>query len=426
MKKNVMVRIVAVILAILMVATILVGVLSSSRAYAVSQSDIDDLQDQQADIQSQESDLQTQIDGLTTDQTTAMAKKQLLDEKISLTQEQIDNLNTQIDTYTQLIAQKNTEVQAAEAAEQAQLEKYKDYIRLMEENGDISYFEILFSATSFSDLLDRIDMVSEVMTYEDQMYKDIGTAKQNTINAKADLESSKTQMEQATADLQATQADLQSQVDDASALIAQIDSDITTKQAAQDALQADEDNVAQQIEDAQAELEAQKAAAEAAAAAAAAAQSSSNSSSSSPSSSGGSVTGTGSFIWPCGCTLVTSSYGYRWHPISGEYAFHSGVDIGASYGSSVYAADSGTVTISGYSSGYGNYIAIYHGNGVTTLYAHCSQLLVSVGDTVSQGEVIAYSGSSGYSTGPHLHFEVRIDGSTVDPLQYFSNYTLDE
>jgi murein DD-endopeptidase MepM/ murein hydrolase activator NlpD len=125
---------------------------------------------------------------------------------------------------------------------------------------------------------------------------------------------------------------------------------------------------------------------------------------------------------------VTSRYGNRWHPIFKEYRKHNGIDIGASYGASVMAADSGVIIISEYSSSYGNYIVISHGNGITTLYAHLSKRLVKEGDKVAQGSVIGKIGSTGNSTGPHLHYEISKNGATVNPLTYYdaSTYVISE
>lgn len=127
------------------------------------------------------------------------------------------------------------------------------------------------------------------------------------------------------------------------------------------------------------------------------------------------------FCWPTpGYTTITSPYGYRIHPITGKLKFHSGVDIGAPGGTPIVAVADGTVTISVYSSSYGNYVEIDHGGGVRTRYAHMSKRLCKVGDTVTQGETIGLVGSTGNSTGNHCHFEVRINGTTYDPMQYFS------
>lgn len=138
-------------------------------------------------------------------------------------------------------------------------------------------------------------------------------------------------------------------------------------------------------------------------------------------------TATGTYIWPCpSCNIVTSTFGMREHPLFGDERPHTGIDIGAAAGSAVVAADSGTVAVATYSSSYGNYVTIYHSNGDYTLYAHMSSLAVTAGQNVTQGDVIGYVGSTGWATMPHLHFEIRVNGSTVNPLGYFSNYVIYE
>ena len=133
------------------------------------------------------------------------------------------------------------------------------------------------------------------------------------------------------------------------------------------------------------------------------------------------IQSTGTYIWPLpGYTPGTRTYGYRTHPIYGDMRFHSGQDIGAPSGTSIIAADSGVVSYCGWNGGYGNCVMINHGGGRVTLYAHMSAYNCSYGQTVNQGDTIGYVGSTGVSTGPHLHFEVRINGATVDPMQYFS------
>ena len=129
------------------------------------------------------------------------------------------------------------------------------------------------------------------------------------------------------------------------------------------------------------------------------------------------VQGTGAMIWPVN-GVITSPYGYRTHPIFGTTIYHSGIDIGVDYGTPVQAADGGTVVEAGWVSGYGYAVVIDHGNGLSTLYGHNQELAVSAGQSVSQGQVIAYAGSTGNSTGPHVHFEVRANGDPVDPQGY--------
>lgn len=131
----------------------------------------------------------------------------------------------------------------------------------------------------------------------------------------------------------------------------------------------------------------------------------------------GSAHGSGQFIWPTS-GVITSPFGWRTHPIFGTSRFHSGLDIGVDYGTPIYAADSGTVVYAGDMGGYGNAVMIDHGGGLVTLYGHNSSVEVGVGQNVAQGQEIALAGSTGYSTGPHCHFEVRIHGEVTDPLAY--------
>ena len=128
---------------------------------------------------------------------------------------------------------------------------------------------------------------------------------------------------------------------------------------------------------------------------------------------------TGSMMWPCpSCHTITSPFGWRYHPIYQTQKYHSGVDIGASYGATIVAADGGTIITAGSVSGYGNCVVINHGNGITTLYGHMSSIAVSVGQKVSKGQTIGYVGSTGNSTGPHLHWEVTVNGVRQNPLNY--------
>ena len=140
---------------------------------------------------------------------------------------------------------------------------------------------------------------------------------------------------------------------------------------------------------------------------------------------GGTATGTGSFGWPVpSCTYITSKFGPRYHPVTGAYqSTHTGLDIGASHGATIVASDGGTVTTAGVKGGYGNCVMIDHGNGYYTLYGHMSSIAVSVGQSVSKGDTIGYVGSTGVSTGPHCHFEIRVNGVCTDPAPWFSGLT---
>lgn len=426
-KKKAFIRIMAIILAALMAGSVLVSVIASTRARAVTQSEIDDLQSQQKEIQQKQQDLKSQINSLQYSQSSAIAKKEVLDEQVQLTQDEIDNLDGQIKEYDTLIAEKTVEVQDAQQAEEKQWDVYKVRMRVMEENGTISYWAIIFGASSFSDMLARIDMVSDIMQSDESSYQNLVAARKATEDAKTALENTQQQQKTKQTELTASEATLQSQVEEASALVEQIEGNLETYNELYDQTTAEEDKVKAAIEEKEAKLKKQQeaeAAAKAAAEAAAKAAGQKTSGGGSSGSGTGSAVGTGSFIWPSYVSRrVTSPFGTRYHPVYHVYKYHSGVDIGGvGYGSDVHAADGGTVITAEYSSGYGNYVVISHGNGYSTLYGHMSKLLVSAGETVSQGDVIGLTGSTGVSTGPHIHFEIWLNGSRVNPLDYFTDY----
>lgn len=399
MTKKWFIRFIAILMAAILALSVLYIGVNSFTASAVTQSQIDNLKKQQKEYEKKKAEIQSQINSLEYQQSSALAKKAVLDTQIKLTQDQVDNITEQIETYTHLIADKQSEVIQAQATEDAQWALYKVRMRTMEENGTISYISVIFNANSFSDLLARIDIVGEIMQYDESLYQKFKAAKQATIQAKESLEEAKAGQEADKAELQVRQTELQTQLSAANALLQEIESNIeAAKELYQQEKEAAE-NIQNEINKKVEELKKK--------------ESSTN------------VQGTGSLIWPTPSSmLVTSPFGRRQHPVYGDYRMHYGIDIGAKYGADVLAADTGAVIISEYSSSYGNYIVISHGSGVTTLYAHLSSRLVKEGEKVNKGDVIGKVGSTGASTGPHLHFEVSINGSRVNPLNYYSGYTI--
>jgi len=401
-KRKWFIRGLALLLAVLMILSVLWIIIDSTNAEAVSKTDLKNLKDKKEALKQQRQDIAAKIASKEYEQMTIMAKKEVLDEQIELTNLEIENVSALIVEYGNLIAEKEVEVAEAQAREDDQMEKYKERIRAMEENGPISYYSVLFDAVNFSDFLGRLDFVSEIMEYDELIYNQLVQAKQETIAAKTELEEMMAEQEATRAELLEYEADLDRQIAEASALIAQLDDEIGGYQADYDEIRQAEEKLQEQIDKMAEELRKQE---EAAAAAR--------------------VVSTGTYIWPSQSSrYVTSRFGTRFHPIYKVYKTHNGIDIGAGYGTNVLAADSGVVVTSSYDSGYGNYIVINHGGGRMTVYAHLSKRLVSVGQNVTQGQVIGRVGSTGVSTGPHLHFEVRVNGSRVNPLNYFSNYTI--
>ena len=394
-------------------AGVLVLVLTGANlvpAAAVTWADVNELKEEASSLDAEKEELQAKLDALEDDKSQAVARKELLDQQIANTEAQISNVQAQIDEYTALIAQTEQELTEAEEQEAAQYDLFCDRVREMEKQGEVSYWAVLFRSTSFTDLLGRLDAVNEVMKYDQGVINDLKDLQAEIKEKKATLETSKTESESAKAELVSKQSELNTQRSEANAVIQQLSANesetegvLADLEAQQDALWAE----AQRLSD---QLVAQQAA-------------SGQSTESNP----------GGYIWPVDSRYITSTMGGRESPGGIGSTNHKGTDIGrVGYTSSVYASKSGTVIVSQYSSSYGNYIVISHGSGNTTLYAHMSKRLVSVGDYVDQGDTIGITGSTGDSTGPHLHFEVTENGVRVNPLShgaepqmgYLSGYTL--
>ena len=399
----------AALLALLLALTVLTPTLTLP-AEAVKQSDIDALKEDANDLASQRKKLQERINALKSDKSKAIQQKELLDEQVDNTQAEINNVQRQIDTYTALIAQTEDELAEAERQEEAQYELFCARVRAMEERGDISYWAVLFRAESFTDMLSRLDAINELMD-SDQAVIDRLQALQEEIKTKqADLEEQKAGVEAAKTELLQKKSELEDQRAEAIALVKEIDDNQAEYQATVDQIKADEQRIEQQVKEMQKKLEEEMAA------------------------QGKNYhTNPGGYIWPVDSRYITSTVGGRNSPGGIGSTNHKGTDIGrVGYTSSVYAAKAGTVIISQKSSSYGNYIVISHGSGNTTLYAHLSSRKVSVGDVVQQGQVIGITGSTGHSTGPHLHFEITENGVRINPLShgaepkkgYLTGYTL--
>ena len=413
MKKKA-ISIVCIVLAFLMMVTLVVSVVGSLGALAADEQDrIDALEQQKVELQSQQASIQTNINDLMAQQADVIEQKAAMDEKNELARQEIELINEQIDVYTDLIEQKARELEKAEAAEQAQYDLYCKRVRAMEEEGSYTYLDILFQCRSLSDVLSAIDMIGEIMDADKRLFEEYKTARANTEKVKAEYAGTLQQLGEKQEMLEAEKAELEAQIAAAVEVINQLENDIEAAKAEYAKAAAAEAAAQASINAIIAQMQAEEEAARQEAA------------ENNQQYTGTGSTATGTYIWPCpSSTYVTSAFGMREHPLFGDERPHSGIDIAGSAGSEVLAADSGTVAVATYSSSYGNYVTIYHSNGDYTLYAHMSSLAVTAGQNVTQGDVIGYVGSTGWANGPHLHFEIRVNGSTVDPLSYFSNYTL--
>ena len=397
------ISIMSIVLAVILVVSLVLMVLPSAASAATSMSE---LQSKKDALTSQKKAAAQQINTLKNQQAGYLQQKAALDKQCELTRQDIDLLEQQIDLYDDMIQKKGEELAQAETDRDEQLERYRTRVRAMEESGGrYSYFEVLFTATSLSDLLCKIDDIGEIMKSDKALEDSYKAAVTECRTLKQEYQDTQTEMQGKQEDLKQEKVELEGQISQATQMISSLQGNIDTYTKAYNENAAAEKQVISDMNKLSAQLAAE------------AEEAKKNNSSNSSSS----VTGTGSFQWPVpSCKYITSRYGNRMHPIFHTTKFHSGLDIGASAGSTIQAADAGTVAVAQYSSSYGNYVMINHANGYTTLYAHMSSLAVSAGQTVSKGQTIGYVGSTGWSTGAHCHFEIRYNGSTTDPAAFFS------
>lgn len=331
-----------------------------------------------------------------------------LDQEMAAISSQLEELSGQIADKESEIAVTQEELSAAQEAEVQQYDAMKLRIKYMYEKGDTTFIDLILESKSISQLLNRAEYISQISQYDRQMLDEYAATRQTIADNEAKLESER-------ADLLALQESTQAKHNSVEELLAakeeQLKSYETQIASAQSQINAyEQDLAAQESKIRQIEEEMQKAEEEARKKA---------------ESSGTSYTvkslGNTKFIWPCpSSSRITSAFGGRESPTEGASSNHQGIGIGASTGSDIVAAADGVVTIATYSASAGNYVMLSHGGGVSTVYMHCSSLNVSEGQSVTQGQVIAKVGSTGYSTGPHLHFGIRSGGSYVNPSNYVS------
>lgn len=412
---------IAALMTFVMVFSLALGALPV-QARAVTQSEIDALKEERDKIAQQKAAQQAIVDDLEAQHASVLERKLAMDERNAYTLEQMELNKQEIALYDQMIEEKAQEVVEAKRLEDEQLERYRTRVRSMEENGNYGFLALILKATDLGEFLTAIDDIGEIMESDRQLEDEYIAAREHTEQVKADYEAYKAELEAKQEKLRAEQIELQKQIDEATGLIAQLLEDIEGNaeelaklQEAQDATQKEIDEMVAELERQRREEEERRRQEEAA----------NNPGGSGGGGGGGTATGTGSFGWPVpSCTYITSKFGPRYHPVTGAYqSTHTGLDIGASHGATIVASDGGTVTTAGEKGGYGNCVMIDHGNGYYTLYGHMSSIAVSVGQSVSKGDTVGYVGSTGVSTGPHCHFEIRVNGVCTDPAPWFSGLT---
>lgn len=371
-------------------------------AMPVSATSIQDAQENRDEAEENKDDAQNVLDDLEERQNTLINEVAELDQQVSDIQSQITTkeeeeatLNTEIDDTKKKLA-------AAQVEEENQYAAMMKRIQYLYENGEVEYIDTLMSSASFSDMLNKSEYVEQISSYDQKQLNSL-------IQTRQDIQDYETTLEKDLKEVESVKADLQTQKSNLDAVISEKNTKISEYSTDIDAQKALVQKYEEEMEKAEAQIaEYQRIAAQQ--------SSSGNGSSSSPqyyTPSGG------AFMWPATQGSSISSYfGPRTSPTAGASSNHKGIDIPCPTGSDIVASAAGTVIISQYSSSAGYYVMIDHGNGISTVYMHNSQLLVSVGQSVEQGQVIAKAGSTGYSTGSHCHFGILVNGTYVNPLDY--------
>lgn len=367
-------------------------------AAKVTREEINSLKSEANKIAGQKKEIQSQISAIRAEKAEAQEEKSLIEQQINLVQAEINNIAVQISKYDALITQKEGEIADTQAQVDEQYTLFCQRVRSMEEEGETSYWSILFSSSDFHELLDNFMMVEEIIEYDNRVMDNLLALQAQLEADKAELDEALAEQEAAKAKQESAKQELKKQQQEVERLIREISSKEDALEAQEAALKKAASDMDAQIKKKEKELAAQIA----------------------------TVVSESGFMWPLpsGYNTLSSLFAGRIHPITGKRHSHTGIDVPAPGGTNIYAAKSGVVVTSTYNRSYGNYVVVSHSDGTSTLYAHMSRRNASEGQTVKQGAVIGYVGTTGSSTGNHLHFEVRVNGVRKNPTDYYKNKTL--
>ena len=390
---------------ILLVLTIIFSFIFVSYAEGANENDVNnetnesivkDLQTQQEELKNHIQQSNEELEGVQNELSENLQQVQKLDEKIANSEQEIEDLKNKISELKSSIEEIEAKLKVAEENYERQKEILEARLIAMYESGDTQYLDVVLKSKNMSDFISNYFLITEIASYDTELLEDmenkknvIDLAKQKLNKNREDLsitlqtetrssiilQNTKMLRENYISKLSDKEKEIQAQIDEYTARFAQANAEILSL-----AMQGLETEYIG-----------------------------------------------GVLAWPVpGYTRISSNYGMRTHPITGVYKLHTGVDISAPMGTNFVAANDGIVVKAGYNSAYGNMVIIDHGGGISTLYAHGSEILVQVGQTVSRNEPILKVGSTGYSTGPHAHFEVRINGVVTNPIEYITNGVVPE
>ena len=426
-------------MAFVMLLSLILSIIPAASAASSSEikKQIEALQQQRKEMQEMRADIEADLQANEDEIAKIIAEKNVIDQEIGILYAEIININDTISAYNLLIADKQDEVDAAYDRWEELNEKNKERVRTMEEEGELSYWSVLFKANSFSDLLDRLVMVEEIARADQRRLKELDDAAKEVEAARDELQAEKAGAEETKAELDAAEALLQEKRTQADELINEL---LAKGEDIHDLLHEAEDaeeDLAAEIAGKQQEYKDAKASEEAAYWAAywatyvppttqpkptTTTPTSGGTSSGSGGSNSGSTTNkptsSGSWIVPCSYRKISSPFGEREAPTAGASSYHQGVDLAGPEGTPIYASRGGTVTSAKYSNSGGYMVTIDHGDGFKSVYMHMTHYIVSAGQKVTQGQKIGEMGSTGISTGSHLHFAIICNGEYVNPALY--------
>ena len=409
------VSVMAGVLAAIMLLSLILSLIPT-RVGAASSSEIKKqiaaLQNEKKEIDAQLKEAKSHLKQNTNEIRGIVAQKDAIDQEVQLLHQQIFNINQQVATYALLIADKQDELDDASVRlEELQL-KNKERIRAMEEEGELSYWSVIFKAESFSDLLDRISMVQEINAADQRRLKEISEVGRKVSNVQAELIFEKSALEAVRSELDASETALAEKRSEADSLLTKLVAKGDEFEALIDESEDLQSDLMKQIAQKEKDLKA----AEYKEWLATYVPTKPSGTDTTPSTQAPSSSG---WIKPLKSYTITSPFGMRIHPIHKVERFHEGVDMAAPQGTPIYAAKSGKVTTTSFQAGgAGYYVSINHGDGFASIYMHMTHYIVKPGQHVSTGQVIGYVGSTGGSTGPHLHFGISYNGTYVNPMSY--------
>ena len=381
---------------------------------AVSAESISDLKQQSQGIRSRISSAQSQLNSVISQKEDTQSEIRQLDSELAEVQAELDRLIREYTETTQRLDLTNEELERATNQKKEQYETLKQRVRVMYENGTAGYLETILNAENMSDFLQRMEYTNRIMDYDKHLLESFAQMETLISDSVTRIEQDKKRLEVLQKETEDEQELLNEKIAQKNELVKKLDSSEETYRDQIEELES-------QDADIQAMIKKKQQAAAAAASSSSRSSGASRSYSSYQPSSVVYASNGANFMYPVpaysGCT-PNSGYGYRSSPISGGSEFHTGLDLKATLNTDVVAAESGTVIYAGWRGGYGNCVIIDHGGGISTLYAHNNVLCVTNGQSVEKGQVISKAGTTGYSTGVHLHFEVRINGSHTNPTPY--------